>query len=284
MSILDFSSLSDDQLVELIRAALREAVRRGSAVEAAVRSAGLEESEKARIAQAAARKEAERIAREEADRVAREAAERVRREAEKKQEQAAIDKAAKLRALAVRARELFGNGWPEFSVSIWSKAGDKRVYIQCGFDQKFCTYYHTGNARTAPGTIEIAEWAVRERAKALGIEEAAARAEVKEFCESLCRGWESLRLDVNESNAPRDRRCYVDRWLIKRGMYFRGRGRYADFGSDGEAKAIRYLSREAAEGDLAAAEAQFGRTGEPDAFEVVPIKTWVAFAAEKEAE
>jgi hypothetical protein len=216
MSILDFSPLADDQLVELIRAALQEAVRRGSAVEAAARDAGLEEAEKARIARAAAEREAERLRQEEAARVAREAAEKVRRDAERAKEQEAIDERAKIRAIAARARELWGSGWSEFTVQVWDRKGDRRVFVQADFDRKFTTYYHTGNERIAPGTLaEDARWPVECLAEHLGIPEDEARGKIKEFCAGLCRDWKGLKVEVNESNAPCDPAAKSDYYILK---------------------------------------------------------------------
>jgi hypothetical protein len=73
---LDLSALTDDQLIGLLRAILEEAIRRHPAMEAAVRAAVLEESEKATIAKEAADREAAKIRALERQRVAEEAAAR----------------------------------------------------------------------------------------------------------------------------------------------------------------------------------------------------------------
>jgi hypothetical protein len=85
---LDFSTLTDDQLVGLLRSVLRECVARGGAVQAAARSAGIDEAERAQIAKDAAEREAAKLRAKERERVAKDAAERV------KQERAAQEAAA----------------------------------------------------------------------------------------------------------------------------------------------------------------------------------------------
>ena len=80
MDGLDFSELSDDQLLTLIRAAVREAVDRHPGLKAAVEAAMLDEAERARIYQQATEREAAALRAAERERVAAEAAERVRRE------------------------------------------------------------------------------------------------------------------------------------------------------------------------------------------------------------
>lgn len=82
MSDLDFSALTDDQLIGLVRAALQECVRRNPAVADAARAATIDEGEKARIAAQAAEAEAARIRAKERERIAKEATERVRKENE----------------------------------------------------------------------------------------------------------------------------------------------------------------------------------------------------------
>ena len=61
--MMDFTPLTDDQLVELIRAACSEAVKRGAACAAAAQGAYLGEAEKAQIARDAAAREAEKLRR-----------------------------------------------------------------------------------------------------------------------------------------------------------------------------------------------------------------------------
>lgn len=114
MADLDFSSLSDDQLVELIRAALSEAARRGRASVAAAQEAWLDEAEKTRVAKEATEREAAKLRAAERERIAREAAERVRREHEARNAQAereAQRKAGLDAAAAARQGELERRQW-----------------------------------------------------------------------------------------------------------------------------------------------------------------------------
>lgn len=78
MEGLDFTELTDDQLIGLLRAVLRECVARGGAVGAAAHAAGLDEAERARIAEEAAEREAAKLRAQERERIAKEAAEEVR--------------------------------------------------------------------------------------------------------------------------------------------------------------------------------------------------------------
>lgn len=80
MASLDFSVLSDDQLVTLIREACQEAVSRNPAVAAASRSAVLDESEKARIRTEASEREAAKLRALEREKLAQEAAAEIRRQ------------------------------------------------------------------------------------------------------------------------------------------------------------------------------------------------------------
>lgn len=102
MSILDFSGLTDDQLVELVRACCKEAVRRSPAAYAAVERMMLDEAEKLRVAQTATAAEAAAARARERERIANEAvaAERARQEAA-----AAGDRAAAAQLAAQREAE-----------------------------------------------------------------------------------------------------------------------------------------------------------------------------------
>jgi hypothetical protein len=77
---LDFSGLTNDQLIELVRACCHEAMRRDPATGAAMRGMMLDEQEKMRIIRNAAESEAAAIRARERERLATETAERVRAE------------------------------------------------------------------------------------------------------------------------------------------------------------------------------------------------------------
>lgn len=161
---MDFSILTNDQLVELIRAACAEAGSRGNAVEAAARAAMLSEAEKVQIAREAAEREAEKLRQAEAARIARDAAEQVRRQSTQEQETSAQDKQRRQwgmqKTLAEMARRLFGAG---ITLTVWNKDGDKRVYLdrevsasrRSSSSQVRVEYYLTGNRYNPPGTLKI---------------------------------------------------------------------------------------------------------------------------------
>jgi hypothetical protein len=102
---LDFSILTDDQLVTLIRSALQEAVRRSPATAAAAQAATLDEAEKARIARVAAERAAAEVREAEERRLAAAAAAQARRDAEAAA--TAAEWAAK-EAIGARVREILG--------------------------------------------------------------------------------------------------------------------------------------------------------------------------------
>lgn len=85
---LDFSTLTGDQMVGLLRSVLRECVQRGAAVQAAAQAAWIDESEAAQIATEAATREAAKLRAQARERIAREAAEGVRAEVAAKETQA----------------------------------------------------------------------------------------------------------------------------------------------------------------------------------------------------
>lgn len=158
---LDFSGLTDDQLIGLIRAACAEARDRGAATEAAARNVYLDEVERARIARAAELLEAERLRGEEAARVAREAAAKVRAEADRKK----VDDAASSerrtwarRKGIAQALDAAGYDVKGDQLVVWlSGSGEKRVFLQArAFGSvTYATLYVTGNGRHAPDSIEF---------------------------------------------------------------------------------------------------------------------------------
>lgn len=78
MDGLDFSALSDDQLVELARACCIEAIRRNPATQEAMQDMMIGEAERARIARQAQEAEIAAVRARERERIAQEAARRVR--------------------------------------------------------------------------------------------------------------------------------------------------------------------------------------------------------------
>lgn len=161
---MDFSKLTNDQLVELVRALCYEAAQRGWATQQATQAAMLNEAEKARIAADAAAREAERLREAEAKRVATEAAARVRREAE-----AAMSQAEAARRLnrdqqrAALAEAVYTVLDEDCTINLWSSrerpGTDRRVYFDegDGFVRrgwKICVHVD-GSSRVRPGTVEV---------------------------------------------------------------------------------------------------------------------------------
>ncbi|MBJ7223592.1 MULTISPECIES: hypothetical protein [unclassified Brenneria] len=103
MDGLDFSDVTDDQLVELARACCLEALRRSPASAQAMRDMMLSEAEKARIAREASEAEIRAARARERERIAREAAAQTRYEEERR---TASQRAASAAQAAERARIL----------------------------------------------------------------------------------------------------------------------------------------------------------------------------------
>lgn len=153
---LDFSSLTDDQLIGLIQQAAAEAVQRGEAVAASARYAGLSEAEKARAENAAYETEIARIRAREAEEATIRGRARARKEVEATKVADATNKEherwQKRAELAAPFVELLGEGW---QLTVWERGGDKRVYLDKGNHYKI-TYYITGNSYHPPGEMEWA--------------------------------------------------------------------------------------------------------------------------------
>jgi hypothetical protein len=193
---LDFTNLTDDQLIALIRGACSDAVRRGAAVAAAAQEAYLSAAARGRIAREAAEREAERLKQEEAERVAREAAETVRRRAE--QQKTADAAAAEVKAWAKRkgvAQALVAAGYDVVGdqLVVWIRPGgvEKRVFLQKkGYGETtYATLYVTGNQKHSPDSLVTV---------GLG---AALRAKVAPVLRAIARDWHQLKVDLDEAVA-----------------------------------------------------------------------------------
>lgn len=154
---LDFSAISDDQLIDLIRAACAEAGQRSVECAAAARNAMLDEAERAKIAREAIERERLRSTREEAERIAREALakEKAAKEAEeqKAKEKKIADTWAWKEEMGRRVSEILRPKNPQ-TLTVWNK-GDKRIYLGKGYNGNMVVYYHTGSARNKPRSIAI---------------------------------------------------------------------------------------------------------------------------------
>lgn len=174
---LDFTNITDDQLIDLIRAALAEAVARGHETRVAAETSAME-------AQAKAREEAAKIAAE-----AQAAIERERLAAE------AAKTAATWEYKDRVGRELSDLLRPHkaMELAVWSRGADKRIYVDGGGRRhNTIEYYHTGNQYKRPGYLgfmvaglSITDAEFREITPAL-----------KQLLGELCDKWSSLRLPI----------------------------------------------------------------------------------------
>jgi hypothetical protein len=197
-SKMDFSQLSNEQLIGLIREALAEAVRRGCTAEAkeVYQTAKEQAEEQAEVARVAAALEAERRRAAEIQKATKLAA----AEAERKAEAAKIAAAAeaerkvwaKKKGIVLKLLELVeekpeGDWIQGLEIHVWQGAdGEQRVYLQWGFDQKAVTYFATGNRYNAPGTLT-------SRKDLVPYKEA-----LKKFCLALTR-WNTLKIDASKA-------------------------------------------------------------------------------------
>lgn len=114
MDTLDFSALSDDQIVTLIRAALREVADRSPGCQDAAKAAVLDEAERVRIIQNATEQEMAALRASERERIAKAARDRVRAEQEERELQLRTAQAkakAAQAAAASRASGERGRAW-----------------------------------------------------------------------------------------------------------------------------------------------------------------------------
>lgn len=152
---MDFSILSDDQLLDLLKATMAEAIKRGGDIASAAKGEVLSAQEKAAIEFKVAEKI--RIEREEKERkrVAKEAEARMREE-ELKNQAEKVETDWEVKSAAVAAIRQWGYDG-EFEINIWSRGADRRVYFQKDARRrvswKWCLYLG-GNAYHPPGDFE----------------------------------------------------------------------------------------------------------------------------------
>jgi hypothetical protein len=194
MGTIDFSGLTDDQLVELVHAACAEAVERGSAVEAAARAAMLSQAERAEILRNAAEREAERIREEERRRLERQAAEAVRAQAEEEARRTATEKEEKLWAAKKKIAQMvvhsLGKG---ITLTVWQRDGEKRVYLDWENNNRKISYFATGNQWQAPNSLKGENWKPsKEQWK-----------EIRYLVEAAAKGWNTVKIDCDQAMAAR---------------------------------------------------------------------------------
>lgn len=155
---MDFSGLDNNQLLELLKAAMAEATNRGLAMQRAAADTVTDAEHVARIkAEATQRALAE--AEERRLRNLEEAADLQAKAAVAKQEQQAkaqkiAESWAKQKAIAV-ALDMWGVK-EDWQINLWNKGADERVYVDGGGDRTYVwkiTFFVTGNDYEPPNTI-----------------------------------------------------------------------------------------------------------------------------------
>jgi hypothetical protein len=177
MDTLDLSVLTDDQIITLMRAAMREAAGRMPACQSAMREAMLDEAERARVAAAATEAEMAAIRARERQRIAEEAAAAVRaqhaeREAAiaRQRQTAAADAArarqqqidARTRAWLIKASALVDHPAADLSIVIADTRYGRRAMINRG-DNRY-TKDHLADFSLADGTIRTKPALVKRKA------------------------------------------------------------------------------------------------------------------------
>ena len=207
---IDFSALSDDQLVHLIRSACQEAATRGDACAAAAKDAILDEAEKARIAREAAEATAAKLKAEEEARIRADAEAQVRAQAAlkttdeetKKQER----RWALRKGLALAVERVFSdlclfpvkakNG-SHLLVELWQKGTDRRIFIGYGFSKGVVAYYVTGGGAGRPKPPKFLE---NERGDS---DVKKHHAKLVELCEAIAKLYPgaTAKIDIGEALA-----------------------------------------------------------------------------------
>ena len=200
---LDFTSLTPQQLVDVMRAAHAELHHRDEATAATVGSVLLDQADKSRIAQDAAERETAKLRALERERIARDAAEEVRRrhEAEvaeseqarreqklREEMERAEQNQERGKAVIRQAAELCGTDPRRTYVAVWENGERQRVYIGIGGfhdGTTLVTYYASETDKKPLGSITTTEQLVSNK-KAL-----------MSYCVDLAVRWKERRWDPN---------------------------------------------------------------------------------------
>ena len=184
MSELDFSGLTDDQLVELARACCMEAIRRNPAAAQAMQDMMIGEAERARIAKSASAAEIRAARARERERIAKQAREQAQHEealrtAEAKR-QAAMQAQQRLRerdmALLREVAGLLDTDPARLSILHLQSAYGQRLLVNEGSDRYARQHLIDYQVRT--GEIKVKRGLAKQRA-ALAAFAAAAAAQLK---------------------------------------------------------------------------------------------------------
>lgn len=149
--MIDFSGLSDDQLLQLIQSAFKEAIARGASVRAAAEAEVVSAQEKAAIEFKVAERFRLEKEEKERERIAKEAEERLKKQEQEKNAKTVASNWA-VKAAAIAAIRQWGYE-DKFSLAIWSRGADRRVYFKSSnADWEWCLYL-TGNQYNPPGNL-----------------------------------------------------------------------------------------------------------------------------------
>lgn len=178
--LLDFTNITDDQLIDLIRAACAEAAQRNTEAKIAAEAAVLDEAAKARVAQETARKTAAEAAQAAAERAARDA------------EAAKIAQTWEYKDKVGAELSNIFKPTKDIELRVWSRGADKRIYAGGGYDDNALEYYHTGNNRNRPRTLKRSlhlSHLTQDEYKAI-------KPELIEMLAAICEKWTSIIIPI----------------------------------------------------------------------------------------
>src|SRR5205807_1516065 len=81
-------------------------------------------------------------------------------------------------------------------LKVWQGTSDRRVFVGRGFDSNVATYYHDGNGRNRPGTLELTAAAKEQLGERAG--------ELKAFLADLCAKWKSIVVTIGADGRAAD--------------------------------------------------------------------------------
>lgn len=160
---MDFTNITDDQLLQLIKVTMAEAVKRGVAIAKAAHHIHEDAAEELRIKAEIAARTAQEAEENRLKEIKRKAEKEAKSEQLQK-EQAALantwgHKSAVVEALVSEVKKL-SPGWGKqleegFELNLWARGADVRLYIQQGTKRGWeVVVYLGGNQYNPPGSIE----------------------------------------------------------------------------------------------------------------------------------
>jgi hypothetical protein len=196
---MDFSILSDEQLIELIKGALGETIKRGQTVVDAAREVMLDEKREAEIKARATQRAQERIIEQEADRLAKDTEKEIlaKRQAKEAEEKAEKIKNMWLKEKAQAEKLLALLGDRNLYLSIWEKSPgvDRRMYLKADdfFGKDICCLFVTGNSKESPKSLTSTNL---KKYTPNGKDFNDFRNEVKDLLLEINNNWKSGRFDI----------------------------------------------------------------------------------------